>query len=59
VAAKFELFRDSAGEYRWHLKAPNGKVIADSGEGYVSKVGAENGIAAVKADAPTAAVHEL
>lgn len=33
----FEIYKDSAGEYRWRLKAGNGKVIADSGEGYVEK----------------------
>lgn len=31
---RFEVFRDSAGEYRWRLVAANGKTIADSGEGY-------------------------
>lgn len=59
MAAEFELFKDKKGEYRWRLKAPNGLIIADSGEGYESKSGAENGINAVKSDAPVAAVHEV
>lgn len=29
-----EVFADDSGEYRWHRKAGNGEVIADSGEGY-------------------------
>jgi uncharacterized protein YegP (UPF0339 family) len=33
---KVVFFEDKAGEYRWHLKAPNGEIIADSGEGYSS-----------------------
>ena len=26
--------KDAKGEWRWRLKASNGKIIADSGEGY-------------------------
>jgi Domain of unknown function (DUF1508) len=37
VAAKFELYKSSNGEYRWRLKASNGQVIATGGEGYSSK----------------------
>lgn len=35
--AKIKIYRDSAGEYRWRLVGSNGKIIADSAEGYVSK----------------------
>ena len=31
---KFETYVDSRIEWRWRLKADNGKIIADSGEGY-------------------------
>lgn len=34
-------FRDEAGEWRWHVKAPNGEVVADSGEGYRHRTDAE------------------
>lgn len=34
---RVELFRDQGGEWRWHRKAPNGQLIADSGEGYINK----------------------
>lgn len=40
----FEVYRDSAGEYRWRLRDTNSKIIADSAEGYSSKAGAEAGI---------------
>jgi uncharacterized protein YegP (UPF0339 family) len=33
---KFEVYRDAAGEWRWRLKAANGRIVADSGEGYAS-----------------------
>lgn len=51
----FELFQDSAGEWRWRLVASNGNIVADSGEGYSSKQGAKRGIESVKriaSDAP-------
>jgi uncharacterized protein YegP (UPF0339 family) len=56
--AKFELYKDGKGEYRWRLKSGNGQVIATGGEGYTSKAGALNGIEAVKRDAAGANVDE-
>jgi uncharacterized protein YegP (UPF0339 family) len=35
--ASFELYADSADEWRWRLRHDNGNVIADSGEGYASR----------------------
>lgn len=40
----FEVFRDSRGDWRWRLVAGNGRVIADSGEGYASKFNAKRAI---------------
>lgn len=34
---KFEIYRDRAGEWRWRLKAGNGRIVGDSGEGYASE----------------------
>ena len=58
MAAKFELYEDKAGEYRWRLRHQNGNIIADSGEGYTSKANATNGIESVKENAPTAPVDD-
>lgn len=44
----FEVYRDRADEWRWRLVAPNGNIIADSGEGYQSKQGVRRGIESVK-----------
>lgn len=52
---KFELYTDRAGEYRFRLKARNGKIIAVS-EGYCAKAGCENGIESVRANAADAEV---
>ena len=42
---KFEVYRDKAGEYRWRLLASNGKLTADSGEGYTRHEDAHRAIA--------------
>jgi uncharacterized protein YegP (UPF0339 family) len=34
MAAKFEVYKDKKGEFRWRLVASNGQSIASSGEGY-------------------------
>lgn len=57
--ATFEVFQDSAGEWRWRLIAANGHIIADSGEGYQSKQGAQRGIQSVQENAPQADVTVL
>ncbi|MCD2096551.1 YegP family protein [Rhodococcus rhodochrous] len=38
------LFRDRAGFWRWNRKASNGRVISDSGEGYVDRRDAIHGM---------------
>lgn len=55
---KFEVYEDSAGEYRFRLKAPNGEIIAAS-EGYTSKAGCLNGIESVRKNAPNAIIEEI
>jgi len=57
--ATFELYEDSAGEYRWRLRHDNGNIIADSGEGYASKSGAQDAIERVQGYAPEADVLDV
>lgn len=57
--ASFELYKGNDNQYRWRLKSGNGQIIATGGEGYTTKAGAQNGIDAVKRDAPTAPVFDL
>jgi len=54
--ATFEVYEDSAEQYRWRLVHDNGNIIADSGEGYASKQKAEQGLGSVKSNAPGAYV---
>ena len=55
---KFEMYTDSAGKYRFRLKAPNGEVIA-VGEAYESKSGCKNGIESIRRNAPKAEVVDI
>lgn len=55
---KFELFKGVNGNYYFRLKAANGEKIAQS-EGYATKQGALNGIAAVRRCVPTASTVDL
>ena len=54
---KFEMYLDKAGEFRFRLKARNGKIIAIS-EGYTTKASCENGIDSVRKNAEMAEIEE-
>lgn len=54
---KFEMYNDKAGEFRFRLKAKNGRIVAVS-EGYKTKANCLNGIASVRKNAPEAPVVE-
>ncbi len=56
--AKFELYKDDSGEYRWRFISSNGRIIADSGQGYKNKSDCQNGIDLIKGEAPAARVEE-
>jgi len=58
MAAEFELYKDTKGEFRWRLVASNGQTIATGGEGYKSKESAKAGIESVKKNAPMAGIEE-
>ncbi|MHC1689075.1 MAG: YegP family protein [Methanothrix sp.] len=54
----FEIIKDKAGKYRFHLKASNGEIIAAS-EAYETKQACKGGIESVKKNAPIAIVNDL
>ncbi len=55
---KFEYFLDKAGEYRFHLRAPNGEIIGAS-QGYNQKSGCLHGIESVRMNAVDAELVDL
>jgi uncharacterized protein YegP (UPF0339 family) len=58
MAAKFEIYKDKSGEFRWRLIHTNGQIIANSGEAYKAKTNAMGGINSVKENAPSATVED-
>jgi uncharacterized protein YegP (UPF0339 family) len=56
--AKFQLYKDKSGEYRWRLRADNNEIIADSSEGYVNKSDCKHGIELVKQQSPYAEIED-
>ena len=57
MAGKFELYKDSAGKFRFRLKASNGQVIA-TGEAYETRASALKGIESVRKNAGDAALDD-
>lgn len=55
MAAKFEVYKDKSGKFRFRLKAGNGEVVA-VGEAYATHQGAKDGAEAVRRAATTAGV---
>jgi uncharacterized protein len=47
----FEFYKDAADEWRWNLHAANGRIIADSGEGYKNRGDMMRGISLVRGSA--------
>lgn len=58
AVGSYERYTDVKGEYRWRLKARNGRIVAVS-EGYVSPTSRDNSIAWMRANAPTASVDVI
>ena len=58
MSEEFEMWEsEKDGLWYFHLKAPNGEVIASS-EGYNTKDNCRNGIDSLKKYAPDADIHE-
>ena len=58
MAAKFEIYKDKKGDFRFRLIAANGQVIATS-QGYKSKASCMKGIESVKKTAPKTGIVEV
>jgi uncharacterized protein YegP (UPF0339 family) len=55
MEAKFIVYKDKRGEWRFNLEASNGKLLLQS-EGYTRKENALKGIESIKKNAPNAKV---
>ncbi|WP_436928077.1 HVO_2922 family protein [Halosimplex amylolyticum] len=54
--ARFEVFEDRGGKWRWRLRHRNGNIVADGGQGYSSRQKAEQGLESVRSNAGGAPV---
>lgn len=52
---RFEVYPDAGGEWRWRLVARNGRIVAESGEGYKRRYPAVRAAYTVKGVARDAA----
>jgi uncharacterized protein YegP (UPF0339 family) len=57
--AKFEIFRDADGDYRWRLRSSSGQICAIGDESFTTRAGVENRIAMVKRDAAAASILDV
>lgn len=53
----FSIYQDTQRQYRWRLKASNGRIIADSGESYINRSDCQHAINLIKQYAPAATVQ--
>ena len=58
MPARFEIYKDASGQFRFRLRAANNEIIAVS-EAYTTKAGCKNGIESVKENAPVAEIEDL
>lgn len=54
VKMKIEYYKDDAKEWRWRAIADNGKIVADSAEGYKHRIDAAEEVQQLKSDFPNA-----
>lgn len=56
--AKFEIYQDTAGDFRWRFHSNSGKILAVSGEGYINRVNCEHAIILIKRETAQATIIE-
>lgn len=56
--AKFEIYQDTAGDFRWRFQANNGKILAVSAEGYNNRSNCEHAIILIKRETPQAVITD-
>ena len=45
---KLHIYKDATKEYRWRLIASNGRIVADSGEGFKKPAGIKKNLESMK-----------
>jgi uncharacterized protein YegP (UPF0339 family) len=55
----FEIYVDRRGKFRWRLRGPAGRILAESSHGYAKRTDCETALRWVKAHASTSPVRSL
>lgn len=53
---RFEVYEDKRGQWRWRLRAANGKLLASPGQGFASRQACEKSVSTIQMGAVTASV---
>lgn len=56
---KFQIYRDSRSEFRWRLKAGNGRQIAKADEGYKTKAACLRTVELIMTEAAAATIEDV
>ena len=56
--AKFEIYKDVKGDFRWRFQANNGKILAESSQGYINRANCEHGIILIKQEVGNATISD-
>lgn len=57
--AKFEIYQDTAGDFRWRFQSNNGKILAVSVEGYNNRANCEHAIILIKRETAQAVIVDV
>ena len=55
----FAIYKDKAGEFRWRFEAPNGQIMATSGEGYTERNDCREAVVKIQSEAAAAHIRVL
>ncbi len=55
--AEFEIYKDTRLEFRWRFIASNGKILAESAEGYINTANCEHAIILIKQQVSNARIN--
>ena len=56
--ARFVIYKDAEGEFRWRFHANNGQILAESSEGYNNRANCQHGIILIKQEAASAQIND-
>jgi hypothetical protein len=56
--ARFEIYQDAKHEFRWRFHANNGKILAESREGYLNRDNCRHAIILIKQETGNATISD-